>query len=77
MSSANAQAMLMMRSALQSCGVGATATEATLLAQLTGAEATAIRRCLRELSESHDAAVASIETFLRRRSSSSHVRAAA
>jgi MarR family transcriptional regulator, temperature-dependent positive regulator of motility len=51
--------------------------EATFLAQLTGAEAAVFQRCLRKLSESHDAVVADIETYLRRRPSSSRGRAAA
>jgi len=51
--------------------------EATLLAQLTDSEAAVFQRCLRKLSESHDTVVADIETYLRRRSSSSRGRAAA
>jgi DNA-binding MarR family transcriptional regulator len=51
--------------------------EATFLAQLTDAEAAVFQRCLRKLSESHDAVVADIETYLRRRPSSSRSRAAA
>lgn len=51
--------------------------EATLLAQLTEAEAAVFRRCLTKLSEGFDGVVADIETHLRRRSSSSRGSAAA